>query len=99
MKFAQAAPPPRDVTTHLRSGELQHGTAGTVRLLLELGLVGLEHTDLAPAVEEESDGRSPQHQHNEHDEGLLSSHQGHTRPLCRRRCVRGIVTCTNTHEI
>jgi len=55
-----------------RTVHVYHRTAGTV-LLLEFGLIGLQHTDLAPAVEEECDGRYPENQDQQDDEGFFGS--------------------------
>jgi hypothetical protein len=44
-----------------RTVHINHRTAGSV-LLLELGLIWLQHTDLAPAVKEQCDGCYPENQ-------------------------------------
>lgn len=43
------------------------------RLLLEFRLVWFEHTNLAPAIEEQHDGTSPDHQHEANDYHLMGS--------------------------
>lgn len=48
-------------------------TRGTV-LLLELGLIWLQHSNLAPSMEEQRDRTHPQDQHEEDYQHLLRSH-------------------------
>lgn len=43
-------------------------------LLLELGLVRLEHADLAPPIEEQHDGTRPQDEHETDNDHLFRAH-------------------------
>lgn len=52
---------------------IDQGT-GAAMLLLELGLIGLQHAYLAPAIEEEHDGAHPQDEHEPNNEHLLGAH-------------------------
>lgn len=49
--------------THTRARHLQ-------LVLLVVGLVGEEHSNLAPPIEEQSDRSSPHHEHEDHDADL-----------------------------
>lgn len=53
--------------------QFNEGTRGAV-LLLELGLIWLQHANLAPSMEEQGDRTNPQDQHEEHYQHLFRSH-------------------------
>lgn len=53
--------------------QIDQGTRAAM-LLLELGLIRLQHTYLAPTIKEEHDGTHPQDEHESHDEHLLGAH-------------------------
>jgi hypothetical protein len=55
-----------------RTVYINHRTAGPV-LLLELGLIRLQHTDLAPTVKEQCDGCYPENQDQQHYQSFFCS--------------------------
>lgn len=59
--------------TYLGWDRVDHRAALSV-LLLKFRLVRLEHADLAPTIEKQSDGGHPQDQDNNDDQDLLGSH-------------------------
>lgn len=63
----------RGECTYLNRVWIDYGAALSV-LLLKFRLVRLEHADLAPSIEKQSDGSHPQDQDKNDDQGLFSSH-------------------------
>lgn len=78
---------PGPVFSHLMgwNGVHVHQRTGAAVLLLELRLIGLQHPDLAPAVEEEHDGAHPEHQDEADNEDLLGAHND-LRPCKSSQC-------------
>lgn len=65
--------PCTEALMYLKWAWVDYGAALSV-LLLKLRLIWLEHADLAPSIEEQSDGSHPQDQDKNDDQGLLRSH-------------------------